>query len=71
MPIMDFVSSSNIEAIGYDADVRELHVRFLRSGKTYVYSEFDQQTFDEFRGADSKGKFFNQRVLNQYPTREI
>jgi hypothetical protein len=71
MPEMEFVTSGNIEAIGYDDDNRELYVRFLKSGQTYVYSEFDRYIFDEFRMADSKGTFFNSRVLNMFPTRKL
>jgi hypothetical protein len=37
MPEMIFVDSSNVEAIGYDTQSQELHVRFLKSGETYVY----------------------------------
>ena len=36
MPEMIYVDSSNIEAIGYDDDAQELHVRFL-SGTSYIY----------------------------------
>ena len=32
MPEMHFVDSSNVEAIGYDPDTRELYVQFIKSG---------------------------------------
>jgi hypothetical protein len=57
MPEMIFVDSSNIEAIGYDAANRELHVRFVNSGETYVYSDVEEWEFEEFQRADSKGTY--------------
>ena len=48
MPEMQYVDSSNIEAIGYDPDNQELHVRFLKSGETYVYYSVEEWVFQEF-----------------------
>jgi len=42
MPEMHFVDSSNVEAIGYDPDAQELHVRFVRSGETYIYYSVEE-----------------------------
>ena len=36
MPEMHYVDSTSVEAIGYDGNKLELHVRFL-SGSSYVY----------------------------------
>lgn len=66
MPEMHDVDSSNIEAIGYDRDRQELHVRFLQSG-TYLYFGVDEAVFDSFLGAPSKGTFFHENVRDQYP----
>ena len=66
MPDMEFVDSTNIEAIGYDAETRELHVRFLKSGETYVYFNVEEWLFQEFRHADSKGKFLNERIKKNH-----
>lgn len=63
---MIFVDSKNIEAIGYDEDHMQLHVRFLKSGETYVYSNFEAWMFEEFKMSDSKGAFFNQRIKAKY-----
>ena len=63
---MEYVTSSNIEAIGYDAEQLELHVRFLKSGETYIYSNVEQWVFEEFRAAESKGIFLNQRIKGTY-----
>jgi hypothetical protein len=65
MPEMIFVDSSNIEAIGYEPDQNELHVRFL-TGETYVYSEVPQDVFDQLVYSDSKGSYFNRFIKPVY-----
>jgi hypothetical protein len=55
------VRSSAIEAIGYDPDERELHVRFVDTG-LYVYFDVDRATFDRLCAAASTGAHFNQAV---------
>jgi hypothetical protein len=71
MPEMEFVVSRNVEAIGYDAENRELHVRFLRSGITYVYSNVDEHVFQELRRAESKGSYVNLSIRNKFETRRL
>jgi len=66
MPEMHYVDSSNIEAIGYDAQSQELHVRFLDSGDTYVYYNVEQWRFEEFMQADSKGGYLNGEIKGRY-----
>jgi hypothetical protein len=66
MPDMQYVDSSNIEAIGYDAASRELHVRFLKSGETYVYYAVDEWVFVEMMQSDSKGKYLNSNIKPNY-----
>ena len=66
MPEMQFVDSSNIEAIGYDGDSQELHVRFLQSGETYVYYGVEEWVFQELMQADSKGSYLNTQIKGSY-----
>ena len=66
MPEMVFVDSSNIEAIGYEAGSMELHVRFIKSGETYVYYSVEEFLFQEFLQSDSKGAFLNARIKPNY-----
>lgn len=66
MPEMVFVDSSNIEAIGYDATTQELHVRFLKSGETYVYYTVEEWVFQEFMQTDSKGTYLNINIKGRY-----
>ncbi len=66
MPEMHYVDSSNIEAIGYDPDTQELHVRFLKSGETYVYYGVEEWAFQELMQADSKGTYLNAQIKPRY-----
>jgi hypothetical protein len=67
-PTMEFVDSSNIEAIGYQPEQRELWVRFL-SGQTYVYADVSAITHEEIMRADSKGSYLNREVKPNYSYR--
>lgn len=69
-PEMIFVDSSNIEAIGYDPDQRDLYVQF-HGGRTYVYADVPEQTCNEFLHADSKGSYLNREIKSNYVYREI
>ena len=66
MPEMHYVDSSTVEAIGYDEGAQELHVRFVRSGHTYVYFNVERWVFDEFMQSDSKGTYLNQHIVGRY-----
>ena len=65
MPEMHYVDSSNVEAIGYDPDTRELHVQFIKSG-TYVYLDVEEWVFTEFLHAESKGQYHNLNIKGVY-----
>ena len=65
MPEMIYVDSSNIEAIGYDDEGQELHVRFL-TGTSYIYHGVPRQKFDDLMQAPSKGSFLNREVKGVY-----
>jgi len=56
---------------GYDAPTRELHVRFVKSGETYVYEEVEEWVFEDFKRADSKGGFLNATIKNRYNYRKL
>ncbi len=63
---MKAVDSSTLDAIGYDAEKRELHVRFKQTGITYVYYDVQETVFDEFLQADSKGGYLNRVLKRRY-----
>lgn len=67
---MVMVSSSNVEAIGYDRDTRELWVRFLGGG-TYVYSGVDERTHQELVSAPSIGSYLNRVIKGTFEYRQV
>ena len=62
---MQYVDSTNVEAIGYDETRQELHVRFLESG-SYVYLDVPETVFAEFLQASSKGRYLNTQIKGVY-----
>ena len=67
---MLLVRSSTIAAIGYDDRSRTLLVRFRRPRETYAYLEVDRPVFEGFLNAQSKGRYFNERIRDQYSHRK-
>lgn len=63
---MQPVSSSNISAIGYDADTQTVYVAFL-NGSTYSYKGVPAQEFENLRTAASVGSYLNRMFKNVYP----
>jgi len=68
-PEMVMVSSSNVEAIGYNPETRELWVRFI-GGSTYVYSEVDERTHEELVNAPSIGSYLNRAIKGTFDYRQ-
>jgi len=66
MPEMIFVDSSSVEAIGHDSGSLELHVRFLKSGETYVYYGVEEWRYQELMQSDSKGSYLNNNIKPNY-----
>lgn len=71
---MQAVSSSNIEAIGYDNNTRVLAVKFkatkTRPSKVHLYHAFTLEGFRNFLNAPSKGKYFAEFVRGKYQSME-
>ncbi|MBK6960090.1 MAG: KTSC domain-containing protein [Gammaproteobacteria bacterium] len=59
------VTSTDIRAIGCDADSQTLEIEF-NSGSVYDYAGVPQGEYDGFMGADSKGKYFHANIKNRY-----
>jgi len=54
------------DGFGYDVETQELHVRFLKSGETYVYHAVEEWRYQEFQHADSKGQYLNANIKPNY-----
>jgi hypothetical protein len=63
---MKKVTSSNIDAIGYDEKTKELHVKFAASGKTYSYPGVDSDLHRRLLGSESVGSFFHRHIKGKF-----
>lgn len=64
------VESTAIQAIDYDEDRAKLMVRFA-SGESYVYVGVPGEVHRSFLDADSKGRFFQAEIRDQYPFNKV
>jgi hypothetical protein len=62
--------STVIRRFVYDETECNLWVEFV-SGRRYVYLGVPHEVADTFRGALSKGVYFNTRIRDHYPFREV
>jgi len=65
-PKMNLVTSSVINAIGWDAsDRRSLYVALI-NGHTYVYRDVERHIYKSFLAAASKGSYFNKAIRGKF-----
>ncbi len=57
------VSSSNIEAVGYDSGI--LRVAFV-GGSAYNYDGVPKSLFDDFMSSGSLGSFFHSNIRGSF-----
>lgn len=62
--------SSAIRRFAYCPDSGELWVEFT-TGRRYVYSGVPLEVANTFRSAFAKGVYFNTRIRDRYPHREV
>jgi hypothetical protein len=62
--------STVIRRFDYMPDARELTVEFV-TGRRYVYSDVPLEEVEAMRRAFSKGTYFNKRIRDCYPYREV
>jgi hypothetical protein len=58
--------STLIKRIEYDPETRILSVEFLPSGIVYRYLDVPPSTYEAFRTAFAKGRFFNKFIRGQF-----
>ena len=63
-------NSSNIRAVGYDDETRELRVTFL-NGATYSYSAVPPETFEGLKSSPSVGSYFHHQVKPRHAGRRV
>ena len=62
--------SSVIRRFVYDQTEAALWVEFT-TGRRYVYSDVPSEVAEAFRGAFAKGIYFNTRIRDRFPHREV
>lgn len=67
---MTAVVSSQISAVGYDADSRKMEIRFA-NGALYQYDEVPKATYDGLMSADSIGRYHKDNVKYAFPYRRL
>lgn len=72
------VVSSQISAVGYDAETQVLEVEFKNAGgkpnSVYQYANFPPEKWAEFQKAESVGSYFYRNIKNNpsvYPYRKV
>jgi hypothetical protein len=59
------VTSSALVSVGYDRESLVLETE-LTGGKIYQYFDVPESAFLELMSADSLGKYYNQKIRNNY-----
>jgi hypothetical protein len=62
--------SSVIRRFHYHPEERELEVLFV-TGRRYVYHDVPAEEVEAFRGAFSKGRYFNAHIRDRYDFSEL
>lgn len=66
----EFVTSSNIEAVGYNEDSETLRIWFL-NGSVYDYFGIKRAEFEALRDAPSVGSYLNRNIKGQYSYEKV
>lgn len=64
------VSSSNIQAVGYDESTETLRIQFT-NGSIYEYRNVPIVVCNDFMQASSLGAYLNRNIRNNYPYEKI
>jgi hypothetical protein len=64
------VQSTNVAAVGYDADSRTLQVEFTNGG-LYEYHDVPADVAEGLAGADSVGRYFAANIRHRYAGRKL
>jgi hypothetical protein len=64
------LDSSSLRSAGYDPAAHVLEVEFLNGG-VYQYLEVDDDEYEEFQRAPSKGRYLNTEIKPVHPARKL
>ena len=68
--ICNYVSSSNLSQVCYDAPTYTLDVSF-RSGGTHRYTGVTQHVYSGLMSTSSHGSYFARHIKHRYPTTKL
>lgn len=60
------VRSSAIDAIGYDADSKQMAIKFNNNPIAYTFYNVPFQVFNELMAAPSKGAYYHRYIEGRY-----
>lgn len=69
-PELTPIDSSMFDGHHYDANTRDLTVRY-KNGAMHVYHDVPAEKHAAFTGAQSPGRYFNERIKNQFTSRKL
>lgn len=64
------VSSSNLDAVGYDEKSKTLYITFHKSG-TYAYDNVPESVYKGLMAASSKGQYHKAYIKRSFPYRRL
>ncbi|WP_340010265.1 KTSC domain-containing protein [Paenibacillus sp. FSL H7-0690] len=62
----EYINSTMISSIGYDYDSAILEVEFKSNHHVWNYYDVPSYVYDQFRIAESLGKYFHSNIKNTY-----
>lgn len=63
--VMVPVQSSNVQAVGYDEEHRNIHIELI-SGECYSYKNVPKKVYEDLLLASSKGSYINRYLKDSY-----
>lgn len=65
------VNSSRIHTVAYDMDHQLLEIEFQQQHEVYRYQHVPITIFHLLMASKSKGRFFAEKIQNQYPWNKV
>ena len=70
IPLQD-IDSTFIARIGYDADTQTLALQMHNCSDVFHYQNVPANIYEDFRNADSIGRYFVHHIKGQYPAQRV
>jgi hypothetical protein len=68
--LREVVDSSSLKSMGYARKTQTLEIQFA-NGSIYRYDDVPLALWTEFRRSESKGKFFQEKIRDRFPTTRV